>query len=55
MTDFHSHILPGLDDGSKNVEESVKILKMMAEQGIERVAATPHFMLHIVVSHQMNF
>ena len=43
MTDFHSHILPGMDDGSRNVEESVKILKMMAEQGIERVAATPHF------------
>ena len=43
MTDFHSHILPGLDDGSKNVEESVQILKMMAEQGIDRVAATPHF------------
>lgn len=43
MTDFHSHILPGLDDGSKNVEESIKILKIMAEQGIDRVAATPHF------------
>lgn len=43
MTDFHSHILPGLDDGCKNVEESIQVLKMMAEQGIDRVAATPHF------------
>lgn len=43
MTDFHSHILPGIDDGCKTVEDSLAVLKMMAEQGIERVAATPHF------------
>lgn len=43
MTDFHSHILPGIDDGCKNPEQSLEVLKMMAEQGIERVAATPHF------------
>lgn len=43
MTDFHSHILPGIDDGCKNVEESLQVLKEMAAQGIERVAATPHF------------
>lgn len=43
MTDFHSHILPGIDDGCKTVEESLQVLRMMAEQGIERVAATPHF------------
>jgi protein-tyrosine phosphatase len=43
MTDFHSHILPGIDDGCKTAEESLQVLKMMAEQCIERVAATPHF------------
>lgn len=43
MTDFHSHILPGMDDGCKTVEESLLALKMMAQQGIKRVAATPHF------------
>lgn len=43
MTDFHSHILPGIDDGCKTVDVSIQALKMMAEQGIERVAATPHF------------
>jgi len=41
--DFHSHILPGIDDGSSCVEESLKLLKMEAEQGIEVVVATPHF------------
>lgn len=43
MIDFHSHILPGMDDGSKSVEESVAMLNALSEQGITRVAATPHF------------
>ncbi len=43
MIDFHSHILPGIDDGSRNVEESVSLLKMLAEQGITTAVATPHF------------
>lgn len=41
--DFHSHILPGIDDGSKSVEESIAMLRMEAEQGIDCVVATPHF------------
>lgn len=41
--DFHSHILPGVDDGSRSVEESVRMLRMEAEQGIRHVIATPHF------------
>jgi len=44
MVDFHSHILPGIDDGSKNVEESLEILKEMYSQGITKVVATPHFL-----------
>lgn len=43
MIDFHSHILPGIDDGSKNVEESLLLLHMLEEQGISTVVATPHF------------
>ena len=43
VIDFHSHILPGIDDGSKNVEESLQMLRMMAKQGITHVVATPHF------------
>ena len=41
--DFHSHILPDVDDGSRSVEESVKILDKMAEDGVDIVVATPHF------------
>lgn len=43
VVDFHSHILPGIDDGSSSVEESVSMLKMAAEQGIRQMIATPHF------------
>ncbi len=43
MTDFHSHILPYIDDGSESVEESIQMLKMLTEQGVDTVCATPHF------------
>ena len=43
MTDFHSHILPGMDDGASNVEESVEMLRMSALQGVNKVFLTPHF------------
>ncbi len=43
MTDFHSHILPEVDDGSRSVEESLLMIKALAEQGIDRIIATPHF------------
>ena len=43
VVDFHSHILPGVDDGSQSVEQSIAMLKMEAEQGIRKVIATPHF------------
>lgn len=43
MIDLHSHILPGVDDGSKDAEMSAALLKMLAEQGVTTVVATPHF------------
>lgn len=43
IVDFHSHILPGIDDGSASVEESVALLQLEWSQGIGRVVATPHF------------
>lgn len=44
--DFHSHILPSLDDGSVSIEESVYLLDMLAESGTDIVVATPHFYCH---------
>lgn len=43
MVDFHSHVLPGVDDGSGSVAESVAMLQLEAQQGIGHVVATPHF------------
>lgn len=46
VIDFHSHILPGIDDGSSSVEESIEMLKLSAQQGITHMVATPHFYAH---------
>lgn len=43
MIDMHSHVLPGIDDGSGSVEESLAMLWACARQDIDCVAATPHF------------
>ncbi len=40
--DLHTHILPGLDDGSKTLEESLEMAEMAVKQGIIKVVATPH-------------
>jgi protein-tyrosine phosphatase len=42
--DLHSHLLPGLDDGVKSIEETVYILKVMKTLGYEKVITTPHVM-----------
>lgn len=41
--DFHSHVLPSMDDGSQNSDMSVEMLRRMGEMGVDIVAATPHF------------
>ena len=43
VIDFHSHILPGIDDGSKDLETSLEMLRMSAAQGVTDMVATPHF------------
>ena len=43
MIDWHSHVLPGVDDGSRNVEESLTMLDALWAQGVDLVMATPHF------------
>jgi len=43
MIDLHCHILPEIDDGPDNIEESVAMSRMAAEDGITHVVATPHF------------
>lgn len=42
MIDIHSHILPGLDDGAKTLEDSVAMAQVAAESGTTDIVATPH-------------
>lgn len=44
MTDYHSHLLPGVDDGVKTLSETLDILEEMERQGIREVWFTPHIM-----------
>ena len=43
MIDFHTHILPEMDDGSRSVEESLSMLRAEQAQGVDTVVLTPHF------------
>ena len=47
MVDIHSHILPQLDDGSSSLEETLQLMGMLKEQGVETIVATPHFYAHM--------
>ncbi|MGE7759122.1 tyrosine-protein phosphatase [Peribacillus sp. NPDC097895] len=44
MIDIHSHILPGIDDGAKSIEDSLEMARMAVSEGIHKVIATPHHM-----------
>lgn len=46
IIDIHSHILPGLDDGSSTMKETMRMLKAASAQGITRIIATPHYSRH---------
>ncbi|MBR2965732.1 MAG: hypothetical protein IKC34_04195 [Clostridia bacterium] len=43
MTDFHAHVLPGIDDGSSSLDESIALLEILHKDGVSLVCATPHF------------
>ncbi|HRN78731.1 MAG TPA: histidinol phosphatase [Ferruginibacter sp.] len=59
-TDIHSHILPGIDDGSPDVETSITLIKGLMELGVERSIATPHIISDLypntpeTISHALN-
>lgn len=45
MIDIHSHILPGIDDGSNSLSESIEIIKKAYNSGVTDLVLTPHFIL----------
>tara|TARA_B100002052_G_C15886335_1_gene601711 strand:- start:7692 stop:8420 length:729 start_codon:yes stop_codon:yes gene_type:complete len=42
FVDIHSHILPGIDDGAKNIEESILLISQMKKLGFIKIIGTPH-------------
>lgn len=47
MIDMHSHIIPGVDDGCKNIEESLEMIKSACDIGVKQIVATPHYINNI--------
>ena len=43
MIDIHSHILPGIDDGAKNIKESLQIIEEAKQVGFTKIITTPHY------------
>jgi len=44
QADMHSHILPGIDDGAKNIDQSIKLIEGLQEIGFSQLLCTPHVM-----------
>tara|TARA_Y100001954_G_C15813593_1_gene606391 strand:+ start:67 stop:795 length:729 start_codon:yes stop_codon:yes gene_type:complete len=42
FVDIHSHILPGIDDGAKNIDESIELISEMKKLGFSKIIGTPH-------------
>ena len=44
VTDMHSHLIPGIDDGAKTIEESITLIKQLHASGYSKIITTPHIM-----------
>ena len=44
LTDIHSHLIPGIDDGAQSIEESLTLLRALQKLGYTQVITTPHIM-----------
>lgn len=44
MIDLHSHLLPGVDDGSRSLDQSVQVLTRLVEDGVTGICLTPHLL-----------
>ena len=44
VTDMHSHLIPGIDDGAQTIEDSVQLIRELHEMGFKKLITTPHIM-----------
>lgn len=54
MVDLHCHLLPGIDDGSKNMEVSLRLAREATENGVTHALLTPHHMNGRYINHKKN-
>lgn len=54
MVDLHCHLLPGIDDGSKNMEISLRLASEAVENGVTHALLTPHHMNGRYVNHKQD-
>lgn len=54
MVDLHCHLLPGVDDGSKNMKDSLRLAKENIEDGVTHALLTPHHMNGRYVNHKVD-
>lgn len=52
-TDWHSHLLPGVDDGVRTVQEALQALEYFGDEGVKRVWLTPHVMWEVPNSTEL--
>ena len=53
-TDLHSHLIPGIDDGSSSLEQSIDLLKSIKSLGFKKIITTPHIMSHRFPNTKQN-
>ena len=54
MIDFHTHILPNIDDGSKNIEETFSLIKEAEKAGFNKIISTSHYLEGFYESNHMD-
>ena len=55
MIDFHSHVLPYMDDGSKNFDMSLDMLRISTDEEVKHICATPHFIVGEYEIYRENY
>jgi len=55
FADFHSHLVPGVDDGSRSLDDSLHAIGLMTAAGVERIITTPHFRASLLTSSRFDY